>query len=573
MFNKFKLMLSKKQLLNVYFFIFLSFIAMFLETLGIGLIIPFLQTLISDDTNKYLLVTLNYLNIYPDNKTNLILILIIILACVYTFKAVFLTYFSYIQNKIVADTRFSLSNKLYEIYLNKPYSFHLDNNSSKLIRNIQEIDLVVVVLRFLIILISEIIVVLGISVFIIIYEPFGSISLIFFFGIVGYLFCKKVQTKSKIWGEKRQVHQGKKIKFLQEGFRAIKDIKILQRSKELIKNFLENNSVINQSEFKNQFVDSLPRLWLEWLVVQGFVMLILLMLFKGEEINYIIPLLGLFAAASFRIMPSLTRIMNAAQGIFYHRPTVNSVYKEFKQKNIKVVNENKFLKNIVFDKKILLKNISFKYSDSAPLILDNVNLEIKKGETVGFLGESGIGKTTLINLILGLIKPTSGNVYIDKKNMFENVDGWQSQIGYVPQNIYLSDETIRQNIAFALPEKKINDSLVKKAIVNAKLEKLIDSLNKGINTRVGEFGDRISGGQKQRIAIARALYKDPEVLVLDECTNSLDLNTEKEIINEISHLKGKKTIIMITHRLSTLENCDHIYEINKNGIEKKINKL
>jgi ABC-type bacteriocin/lantibiotic exporter with double-glycine peptidase domain len=179
----------------------------------------------------------------------------------------------------------------------------------------------------------------------------------------------------------------------------------------------------------------------------------------------------------------------------------------------------------------------------------------------------------LINLILGLIKPISGNIYIDKKNMFENVDGWQSQIGYVPQNIYLSDETIRQNIAFALPEKKINDSLVKKAIVNAKLEKLIDSLNKGINTRVGEFGDRISGGQKQRIAIARALYKDPEVLVLDECTNSLDLNTEKEIINEISHLKGKKTIIMITHRLSTLENCDHIYEINKNGIEKKINKL
>ena len=562
-------MLSKKQITQIYFFIFLSFIAMFLETLGIGLIIPFIQTLISDDMSQYLINFLNIFNIYPSSKTNLILVLIIILACVYTFKAIFLTYVSFVQNKIIADTRFSLSNKLYEIYLNKPYNFHLNNNSSKLIRNIHEVDLVVNVLKFLITLISEIIVVLGISIFIILYEPLGSVTLIIFLGFVGYLFYRKVQAKSQVWGEKRQTHQGLSLKFLQEGFRAIKDIKILQRSKELVKNFTENNSIINLSEFKNQFVDTLPRLWLEWLVVQGFVLLVLLMLFRGEEINYIVPLLGLFAAAAFRIMPSLTRIMNAAQGLLYNRPTVDSIYHEFNQTNLENLKKSSNLKKISFDNEILLKNINFKYTNNSPKILSNININIRKGETVGFIGESGIGKTTLINLILGLINPTSGDIYVDKKSIFENVESWQDQIGYVPQTIYLSDESIKKNIAFALPEKNINDSLVKKAISNAKLDKLINNLKYGVETKVGEFGDRISGGQKQRIAIARALYKDPKILVLDECTNSLDLNTEKEIIKEVNTLKRKKTIIMITHRISTLENCDQIFEINKKGISKK----
>ena len=569
MIKKFKLMLSKKQITQIYFFIFLSFIAMFLETLGIGLIIPFIQTLISDEKNQYLINFLNIFNIYPTSKTNLILVLIIILACVYTFKASFLTYVSFVQNKIIADTRFSLSNKLYEIYLNKPYNFHLNNNSSKLIRNIHEVDLVVNVLKFLITLISEIIVVLGISIFIILYEPLGSVTLIIFLGFVGYLFYRKVQTKSQVWGEKRQTHQGLSLKFLQEGFRAINDIKILQRSKELVKNFTENNSIINLSEFKNQFVDTLPRLWLEWLVVQGFVLLVLLMLFRGEEINYIVPLLGLFAAAAFRIMPSLTRIMNAAQGLLYNRPTVDSIYHEFNQTNLENLKKSNNLKKISFDNEILLKNVNFKYTNNSPKILSNINLNIRKGETVGFIGESGIGKTTLINLILGLIKPTSGDICVDKKSIFENVESWQDQIGYVPQAIYLSDESIKKNIAFALPEKNINDSLVKKAVSNAKLDKLINNLKYGVETKVGEFGDRISGGQKQRIAIARALYKDPKILVLDECTNSLDLNTEKEIIKEVNTLKGKKTIIMITHRISTLENCDQIFEINKEGISKK----
>ena len=567
MLKKLQIILSKKQLKYVYFFIFLSFITMFLETIGIGLIIPFMQVLITDDVNQYLIKFLNIFSIYPTSKYNLVFILILLLAFVYTFKALFLTYTSYMQTKLLINLRFSLSNKLYDLYLNKPYSFHLNNNSSKLIRNINEIDLVVHVLKSLILLITEIVVFLGISTFVIIYEPKVSLIVILFLGSFGYLFFRSVQNKLKELGKTRQIRVGLSLKYLREGFGSIKDIKILQRSNELVKGFADNNKILNLCDFKNDFIDSLPRLWLEWLVVVGFILSILLMIFQGKELLYIVPLLGLFAAAAFRIMPSLTRIMNAIQSILYNRPTVDSIYKEFNKKNFQNNINEISSKKIFLTKDIILKKVNFKYSDSDPLILRDINLNIKNGTAIGLIGESGIGKTTLINIILGLIQPTSGDIYVDNINISKNIKSWQSQIGYVPQNVYLSDDTIKKNIAFALPEEKIDNIAVKKAVTNAKLDSLVNNLNNGLDTKVGEFGDRISGGQRQRIAIARALYVDPRILILDECTNSLDIDTERQIINEVNSLKGKKTIIMISHRSSTLENCDYIYKIDKEGLK------
>lgn len=552
---------------SIYFFVFLSFISMILETLGIGLIIPFIQALVTDGINPHLANFLNFFNIYPTSKYNLIFILLALIAFVYTFKASFLTYFSYVHSKLLTDLRVSLSDKLYYIYLNKSYSFHLNNNSSKLIRNINEISLVVYVIKSLILLINETAVFLGISVFVILYEPKGSLIVILFLGSFGYLFFKKIQIKVKKWGKTRQIHAGLSLKYLREGFGSIKDIKILQRTNELVKGFTTNNKILNVCELKQDFIDSLPRLWLEWLVIIGFILLMLLMIFQGKELLYVVPLLGLFAAAAFRLMPSLARIMNSIQGILYNRPAVDSVYKEFNQKSFQN-NINKIpSKKIFLTKEIGLKNINFKYSDSGPFILQDINLNIKNGTTIGLIGESGIGKTTLINIILGLMQPTSGSVCIDGVDIFENIKNWQSQIGYVPQNIYLSDDSIKKNIAFALPEEKIDNIAVNKAVTNAKLDSLVNNLSNGLDTKIGEFGDRISGGQRQRIAIARALYTDPKVFILDECTNSLDLKTEKQIVDEVNFLKGKKTIIMISHRLSTLDNCDHIYKIDKDGLK------
>ena len=567
MLKKIKIVLSKKQLLYFYFFIFLSFLSMIFETLGIGLIIPFMQTLVTEGINQRIAGFLNLFGIYPASKYDLIFILILAIAIVYTFKAVFLTYFSYAENKLLADLRVSLKDKLYSAYLNKPYSFHLNNNSSTLMRNINEVDLVVFVLKSLILLINETIVFLGIFAFIIFYEPKGSLLIILFFSSFGYIFFKKIQDKLSEWGKTRQITSGLSLKYLQEGFGSIKDIKILQRSDYLVNAFTKNNKNLNLSERKEQFIDSLPKLWLEWLVVIAFVLLIFFMLFQEKEFIQIVPLLGLFAAAAYRVTPSLARILNAVQGIIYNRPAVDSVYKEYSKQNFKENVDKTSSKKIFLNKEVNLQNINFKYSNSSPLILRDINLNIKSGTTIGLIGESGIGKTTLINIILGLIQPTSGSIQVDGVDIFENINSWQSRIGYVPQNIYLADDTIKRNIAFALPDEKIDDVLVKKAITNAKLDSLIDNLNEGVNTSVGEFGDKISGGQRQRIAIARALYKDPQILILDECTNSLDIKTEKQIMNEVNSLKGKKTIIMVTHRLSTLENCDRIYKIDREGFK------
>ena len=567
MLKKIKIVLSKKQLLYFYFFVFLSFLSMIFETLGIGLIIPFMQTLVTEGINQRIAGFLNLFGIYPASKYDLIFILILAIAIVYTFKAVFLTYFSYASNKFLADLRVSLKDKLYSAYLNKPYSFHLNNNSSTLMRNINEVDLVVFVLKSLILLINETIVFLGIFAFIIFYEPKGSLIIILFLSSFGYIFFKKIQDKLSEWGKTRQITSGLSLKYLQEGFGSIKDIKILQRSDYLVNAFTKNNKNLNLSERKEQFIDSLPKLWLEWLVVIAFVLLIFFMLFQEKEFIQIVPLLGLFAAAAYRVTPSLARILNAVQGIIYNRPAVDSVYKEYSKQNFKENVDKTSSKKIFLNKEVNLQNINFKYSNSSPLILRDINLNIKSGTTIGLIGESGIGKTTLINIILGLIQPTSGSIQVDGVDIFENINSWQSRIGYVPQNIYLADDTIKRNIAFALPDEKIDDVLVKKAITNAKLDSLIDNLNEGVNTSVGEFGDKISGGQRQRIAIARALYKDPQILILDECTNSLDIKTEKQIMNEVNSLKGKKTIIMVTHRLSTLENCDRIYKIDREGFK------
>ena len=487
---------------------------------------------------------------------------------IYTVKALYLTFFSYAQTKLLADLRVSLSNKLFNIYLNKPFQFHLRNNSSKLIRNIDEISLVVSLFQFLILLITELVVLVGVSIFIILYEPIGSLIVISFLSIFGYVFYKKVQIRAKEWGKGRQFHSGLRIKQLREGFISIKYIKILNRINEVLKVFTNNNIKLNSYEIKQNFTDSLPRLWLEWLVIVGFILLIIIMLFLNKDFTYIVSVLGLFAAAAFRLMPSLTRIMNSIQKIIYNRPAIDIVYKEFQDydKNLRTKKDN--LNKLQFYKKINFKSVSFKYSGSDKLILDNLNFTIEAGSIVGIIGESGSGKTTLINLILGLLEPTDGEINIDNDDMLKNLPAWQNYIGYVPQDVYLVDDTIKKNIAFALPETTINDEAVDLAIKKSKLDKLINNLDKGKNTQIGEFGDRLSGGQKQRISIARALYSNPRVLIFDEFTNSLDIETEKKIIEEIINFKRDKTVIMIAHRLSTLKSCDSIYKIENSKIAK-----
>ncbi|MEO1940873.1 MAG: ATP-binding cassette domain-containing protein, partial [Candidatus Thioglobus sp.] len=305
----------------------------------------------------------------------------------------------------------------------------------------------------------------------------------------------------------------------------------------------------------------LPRLFLEFLAVLGLVALVLLMLWEGKPLDTLLPTLGLFAAAAFRLIPSINRILNAVQGLRFALPMLELLNNELSFLDSE--NTEARPHRCEFMTEFRLEKVSFQYPSSENLALVDVSFTIPSGASVGFIGESGAGKTTIVDIILGLITPDKGVVEVDGVNIQNNLRGWQDQIGYVPQTIFLTDDTLRRNIAFGLPNEQIDDARISRALKLAQLERFVKGLPEGLETMVGEFGVRLSGGQRQRIGIARALYHDPEVLVLDEATSSLDTKTEREVMDAVRELKGSKTLIIIAHRLSTVEKCDYLFKIEQ----------
>ncbi len=332
--------------------------------------------------------------------------------------------------------------------------------------------------------------------------------------------------------------------------------------------FATQNKLTNDTQFKQDFTLSLPRLWLELIAVIGFTILLFLLInFKNETAN-IIPMLGFFVAAAFRIMPSTTRIMNSLQSIKFGLPTAKTYIEEFDNFTEKIERDHK-TQNIKFKNFVELKNINFTYPNSSKIILKNINIKIPFGASIGIYGDSGVGKSTLLNVFLQLLKPQSGKITLDGQDTSNFIRQWQNIMGYVPQNVYLNDDTLIKNIALGIPDNKIDVQKINETVKKVKLDKFVNGLNEGFNTKVGEFGDRVSGGQRQRIGIARALYNDPQILVLDEYTNSLDTETESQIVKEVNLLKSNKTIITITHKSSSLKYCDETYKLTQdNGLLK-----
>lgn len=310
-----------------------------------------------------------------------------------------------------------------------------------------------------------------------------------------------------------------------------------------------------------------PRSYLELLAVIGLAGLIILMVLQGRSLELLIPTIGIFMVAAFRMIPSVNRIMSSMQIIRFSKPAIDMLYEEFTMintsTNSQVAND---LCKMPFNESIEIRDLTFRYSGADKNSIENVTLAIKKGESIGLVGPSGSGKSTMIDLVLGLLTPVSGTITIDGQNIQDNLRGWQNQIGYVPQSIYLTDNTLRRNVAFGISNEKIDNEAVARVIKAAQLDEFVQSLPEGLETFVGERGVRLSGGQRQRIGIARALYHDPEVLVLDEATSALDSVTETGVMQAVSALKGSKTLILIAHRLTTLENCDRIYTLKHGKI-------
>ena len=559
--------LSKKQ--NVYFYIFILFaiLSMILEMIGIGLIIPIIKIFTQDNIFFDKLSFLNHLDLDQYSKNELIIISLSSIIFIYFLKTIFLTYVSYAQGKYLTEIKKTTSERLYLNYLNKPYEFFLNTNSFQLIRNINDVIYFGVFVNSVLMFITELTILIGISLLLIYYEPLGSIIIILIIAIIGILFSSKIKKKSEFWGSKRKNATGQKLKSMQESFRLIQEIKVLNINRYFISKFFNSNKISVINEFKHQFVLSLPRYWFELLAVFGFAILMFILNYSGYKVDDLITVIGLFAAATFKLLPSIIRLINNVQQIHFSLPVLKNISKELKNKKFFFNLEDTITNSkLSFKNEIYLNNISFKYQNSKKKVLDKINLKILKGTTIGIMGTSGVGKTTLINLLLGLLKPTSGSILVDSKNISKDLKSWQNNIGYVPQNINLIDESLENNIALGVEKKNINNDRIIECIKETQLANLIKNNKNGVRTHVGEFGSRLSGGQKQRIGIARSIYKNPEMLILDEFTNGLDNLTEKKIVNEIQNYSKNKTVIIISHKLSTLSVCDKIYRLTNNGL-------
>lgn len=568
--NNYLSLFDKEDKFYYFVILVLTFLTVCLETLSIGLILPLMQILVADQKGLESIVILSFFNLENFSKEKLFLISIVSLATIYTLKAIFLTLFSYLEHDFLSKVKVNLSKKLFSIYLYKPYLFHVETNSSQLVRNLIDLKRFSAVMRESSSFLTEVLVLISILCLLIYFEPWGAIGSLILFSTFAILFYFKIQKNARKWGEQRQIYQGYQIKNMNDCFRAIKEIKVFGKESFFIKEFVLNSKIEIENDFKkHSFTNSLPRFWFEWITVIGMIFLICLLFASNKSIDVIIPTLALFGAAAFRIVPSVVRIMNSTQKIRFNFPVIENLFLELNRSKdeIKIIDhfENKPNKSKNLDKfnNINIQKINYSYPGSDQKILSNLNFEIKCNSFLGITGKSGSGKTTLVNIMLGLLQPDAGKINIDNNNIANNLKGWKNSIGYVPQNIFLFDDTIKKNIGFGLENHEINENEIFKIIEDVQLKKLVLDSKSGINTKIGEFGDKLSGGQIQRIGIARALYAKPRILIMDESTSALDLETEKKIINELYQFKDKLTVILIAHRNSILDMCDKVIDLDQ----------
>ena len=535
-----------------------------LEATGIALIFP-LIALISNPTAIENNGVLNWLYIRSGTRStdDFLIWMVGLLLVFYVFKYIYLSLLYYSQYWFIFKLQIELSMRLLSAYLHSPYPFHLRRNSAELLRNINA-DILLIFSGVLVPGFSaliEVLVVCMILLVLLISAPLPTLAATTILGGTSLAFYAFVRKRAARLGKIQQDNLAQMIKWVNQGLGGVKEIKILGREDFFLQAYNKHNIGYGRSMLYLRTFSDLPRLLIEGLVMGSVLLVVGFMLLLKQDMQTLIPTLGLFAMAAVRLMPSMNRILSGLTSARYYSASVNNIYHDLKElENVpSSPNERVVSEVFSFNQSIKLENISFRYHGAEKDSLKDVSLTILKGQSIAFVGPSGAGKTTIVDALLGLLEPGSGRVLVDGVNINTNLAGWQQKIGYIPQPIYLSDDTIKRNVAFGVEDDKIDDEQVWTALRAAQLEDFIVSLPDKLDTMVGEHGVRISGGQRQRIGIARALYHNPEILVLDEATAALDNETESEVTKAIEALSGTKTIIAIAHRLTTVRNFDCLF--------------
>jgi ABC-type multidrug transport system fused ATPase/permease subunit len=534
-----------------------------LELVSLGLFMPVVSVLASDTfTSDYpWLADL----IGTTDELGMTIRVFGLLAFVFLVKSVYVAWSVWFQRGFATRIEYRLSTHLFRSYTSRPYTFHLANNSSVLIRNIGMAgQFVSLTIDSLLVLGTDGAVLIAIVVFLVVIEPVGTTVVVIVLGVTAVCFHMITRSRIQDWGSRRLIHEGRKIQYLQEGFGAIKEIKVLGREDEFIGRFDSEVSQTTRINRGYSTLTALPRIWLEFLTLLGLAVLVTVLVSQGRELSETLPILGVFAAGSFKVMPSMNRIIFAVQNFRYSRSILTSLATDLdalSESCHPLRQERNGLKSA-----IEFCDVHYSYPGSEIEAVAGMSFTVRSGDSVGFVGSSGAGKSTLVDLLLGLLSPSAGEVLFDGKVRGSANGGGACFIGYVPQTIYLTDDSIRRNVAFGVPEGEINEDRLQEAIKQASLSEFVRQLPDGLHTQLGERGVRLSGGQRQRIGIARALYLDPAVLVLDEATSSLDILTEEQIVREIAAMKGARTLIIVAHRFTSVSLCTSVHQVEDGRI-------
>lgn len=560
---------DKKEKLMILLLAVMIFIGGILETFSVSALFPVVAVILDAEAimqNKYVAIILKFIPVRDTRE--LTIALLSLMMVLFVLKNAYALLQINVQTKFIATSRNKLISRVLREFLNRPYEFYLDADIPTVFRlTDSDIPNVFGMVMSIISLVSEGIVFVLLSAFLIASDWKMTLFLVVIFALLTLGFVKGMRPRLAKLGKTNQDVQSRIAKWRIEAIYGIKDVKVLHREAFFADNY-EKTGKKGAIISKNYSVmNSMPRLLIETVFICAILGYLLVYTIMGNDVSKLLPTLTVFGLAAIRMMPSVNRINTYLTDISYYQACLDYVYENLNM-NVLLEAESKtsHAKNpdVVLDlkKEILLQHIEYAYPNTDKKIFDDAQMRIPYGKSVGIMGPSGAGKSTIVDILLGLLKAQKGTITCDGIDIFENYPSWLAQIGYIPQSIYLVDEPIRNNIAFGIADEEIDDERIWQVLEDAQMKEFVQELPEGLDTAIGDRGVRLSGGQRQRLGIARALYHNPEILVFDEATSALDNETEQAVMEAINSFQGKKTMVIIAHRLNTIANCDIIYKVD-----------
>lgn len=572
--SKINYIFSKNQKLKSVALCIGLFIGALFELVGISFITE-LVTLITDPSKIHSTAIIQYfydlLKLKSDREFFLWLVIGLIL--VYVIKNAYLLWINYVQYTFVFNNQLRLSGRLIDCYMKKPYTYHLDKNSAEMVRNVMlDTERFFQMLLSVFNILSEVLISVLLCIYLFVVDWVITVSVVVILGVFSVVYLILFKNKAKEYGQINQTYDGKMHQSINQALGAVKDIKILHREKYFSNAFIGYGKKKMRAVRNNNVLGQAPKYLIETITIGAVLLVIVFKIYQGEDLTSMIPQLAAFAIAAFKLLPSVSKINNYLNLIIFLKPSVDLIYRDIKDtedmQNFELTDaalpDDYFAND--HPECVSVSHLFYRYPHTDRDVLKDVTFDIPLGSAIGLIGPSGAGKSTLADVILGILTPSEGSVNYGAMNVHEHPLKWSKKLAYIPQSIFLSDETIRNNVAFGIEEKDIDEKKVWEALEEAQLKEFVENLPDGLDTEVGERGVRLSGGQRQRIGIARALYDNPEILVLDEATSALDSETETAVMEAIDSLTGRKTLIIIAHRLTTIRNCNYIFRVEDGQI-------